>query len=598
MPTLQFKGKSFVENHHLTVPYHQLLPDNSASLTDKVSLSDNLIIHGDNLIALKALLPNYQGRVKCVYIDPPYNTGKESWRYNDNVNSPMIQDWLKQNKPVDKEDLTRHDKWLCMMMPRLTLLRELLRDNGIILISIDDNEAHHLRILMDEIFGSDNFIAQLVWEKGRKNDARLFSVGHEYLMVYARSLQTLKTLKTIWREPKPGAREVWDQYVLLRDKYGGNDRTIEQNLKKWFASLPKKSATKALSRYWRVDENGPWRDRDISWPGGDGPRYEVIHPKTKQPVAIPERGWGFANEEAMQRQIDLGLIEFRDDHTTPPFRKAHLRPVMDELDEDDGLFEDDEITSEEVVVGMQVMPSVIYKQSQVAVKYLRKLMGSKAFDNPKDHEVLTRIIRYCTTPNEGDIILDSFAGSGTTGHAVLLANSEDKGNRQFILVETEDYANNLTAERIRRVISGVTSSNSKLPGTHLPGTFSFFNLGESIDIEAVLSGDPELMPAYEELARYLFYTSTGEEFVPENLDEGKNYIGESRSYHVYLFYKPDVEYLQNTALTLEMVRSLPMSGEKERLVFAPTHFVDSEYLEQYHVKFVRLPFEIYRFPSS
>lgn len=597
MPTLQFKGKSFVENHHLTVPYHQLIPDKASSLTDKVSLNDNLIVHGDNLIALKALLPNYQGRVKLVYIDPPYNTGNEKWHYNDNVNSPMIQDWLMQNKAVDKDDLTRHDKWLCMMMPRLTLLRELLGEDGLIMVSIDDNEAHHLRLLMDEIFGSENFIAQLVWEKGRKNDAKLFSVGHEYLIVYARSLQTLKSLKTIWREPKPGAKEVWDQYTLLRAKLGEDDRTVEKELKKWFASLPKKSAAKALSRYWRVDANGPWRDRDISWPGGGGPRYDVIHPKTLQPCVVPEAGWRFT-PEGMQRQIDLGLVEFREDHTTPPFRKAHLRPVIDELDDDDGLFEDDENTSEEETIGMQVMPSVIYKQSQVAVKYLRKLMGSKVFNNPKDHEVLARLIRYCTSSTERDIILDSFAGSGTTGHAVLLSNSEDSGNRQFILVEMEAYATTLTAQRIRRVINKTPSTGPQIPGTGLGGSFSFFRLGASIDIDAVFSGNPELMPAYSELARYLFYTSTGEEFVPENLDESRNYIGVSQHYHVYLFYKPDVEYLQNTALTLEMVRALPRIDERERLVFAPTHFVDSEYLEQYRVRFVRLPFEIYRFPSS
>jgi adenine-specific DNA-methyltransferase len=362
MPTLQFKGKSFVENHHLTVPYHQLLPDEAASLTAKVSLSDNLIIQGDNLIALKALLPNYQRRVKCIYIDPPYNTGEEGWKYNDNVNSPMIQEWLRENKAIDKDDLTRHDKWLCMMMPRLTLLRELLRDDGVIFVSIDDNEAHHLRMLMDEIFGADNFIAQLVWEKGRKNDARLFSVGHEYILVYARSLQALKALKTIWREPKPGAKEVWEHYITLRDKLKEDDRAIEQELKQWYSSLPKTNSAKALSRYWRVDANGPWRDRDISWPGGGGPRYKVIHPITKQPVAIPERGWGFATPGEMQRQIDLGLIEFREDQTKPPFRKAHLRPVVEELDQSDGLFEDDENISEEEV-GMQVMPSVIYKQS-------------------------------------------------------------------------------------------------------------------------------------------------------------------------------------------------------------------------------------------
>jgi len=151
MATIHFKGKSYVQNHHLTLKYHHLVPRPEASLTDKVSLHDNLIIHGDNLLALKALLPTYASKVKCIYIDPPYNTGNEGWIYNDNVNSPMMQEWLKANSPVDREDLARHDKWLCMMMPRLKLLRELLRDDGVIFVSIDDNEVHHLRMLMNEI---------------------------------------------------------------------------------------------------------------------------------------------------------------------------------------------------------------------------------------------------------------------------------------------------------------------------------------------------------------------------------------------------------------------------------------------------------------
>lgn len=186
MPILHFKGKSYVENHHLTVKYHQLIPNPEASLTDKVSLQDNLIIHGDNLLALKALLPQYRGKVKMIYIDPPYNTGNEGWVYNDNVNSPMMREWLSQNRPIDGDDLTRHDKWLCMMMPRLKLLRELLKDDGVIFVSIDDNEVHHLRMLMDEIFGEENFIANFV-RKRRSTSALaklMISVDHEYVLAY------------------------------------------------------------------------------------------------------------------------------------------------------------------------------------------------------------------------------------------------------------------------------------------------------------------------------------------------------------------------------------------------------------------------------
>ena len=189
MPTLQFKGRVFVENHDLTVPFHELQPVRSKGLSAKASLHDNLIVEGDNLAALKALLPTYQGKVKCIYIDPPYNTGNEGWAYNDNVNSPMMQDWL--GKVVDREDLTRHDKWCCMMLPRLKLLRELLRDDGAIFVSIDDNEVHHLRALMDEVFGEENFVATAIWQKvfSPKNTAKYFSEDHDFLLVYARRIE-------------------------------------------------------------------------------------------------------------------------------------------------------------------------------------------------------------------------------------------------------------------------------------------------------------------------------------------------------------------------------------------------------------------------
>lgn len=192
MAQLQFKGKTFVQNHHLLVPYHELLPDSEKSLSEKVSLNDNLIIHGDNLKALKALLPLYAGKIKCVYIDPPYNTGNENWVYNDNVNSPMMQEWL--GKVVDREDLTRHDKWLCMMMPRLKLFRDLLREDGILCISIDDNEFYYLLSLCDDVFGADNRLGIIVVRnnpRGRRLGTEI-AVEHEYLIVYCKSIDMFR----------------------------------------------------------------------------------------------------------------------------------------------------------------------------------------------------------------------------------------------------------------------------------------------------------------------------------------------------------------------------------------------------------------------
>jgi adenine-specific DNA-methyltransferase len=530
MPTLHFKGKSFVENHHLTVPYHQLIPDEAASLTDKISLNDNLIIHGDNLKALKALLPNYQGKVKCIYIDPPYNTGsqEEAWRYNDNVNSPMIQDWLNQNKPIDQEDLTRHDKWLCMMMPRLTLLRELLRDDGVIFISIDDNEVHHLRMLMDEIFGDNNFLALLIRQtkSGGGSAAESFAVEHDYLLVYARNKEMSPKL-----------------YISYSHKY--------------------------LERYKEEDSEGKFYWDTLQRSYTQTRPYPITAPDGQQ----LEGSW-FVGQDTFEAMVERGDIRFRkkrDDSWSVQFKQR-------------------------LPSGKKIRSILQDKEFQSGQSDLSDLGLAGAIPYPKPVALIKAIAE--ATLNNDDIILDSFAGSGTTAHAVLALNAQDDGNRRFILIEMEDYADSLTAERVRRVIQGVPDANDETLQAGLPGTLSFFNLGETIDIEAVFSGDPALMPTYADLARYLFYTSTGEEFVPENLDEANAYIGESQRYHVYLFYQPDVKYLQNTALTLDMIRDLPMIGGKERLVFAPMHYVDSEYLHQHKVRFVRLPFEIYRYLSN
>ena len=205
MPSLHFKGKVFVENHHLAVPFHELQPVRSKGLSRKASLHDNLIIEGDNLAALKALLPTYHGKVKCIYIDPPYNTGHEAWAYNDNVNSPINRDWL--GKVVDREDLTRHDKWCCMMLPRLKLLRELLRDDGVIFVSIEDNEVHRLRCLMDEVFGEENFVGMIVWRNVTDNNPTNITVEHEYIICYSSSkdhLEKVTSVPTIIRTKSTG----------------------------------------------------------------------------------------------------------------------------------------------------------------------------------------------------------------------------------------------------------------------------------------------------------------------------------------------------------------------------------------------------------
>lgn len=403
--------------------------------------TQNVFIEGDNLEVLKILQRHYHNKVKLIYIDPPYNTGKD-FVYPDNFTEGLetYLEWTRQVNEEGKKVSTNsetegryHSNWLNMMYPRLKLARNLLTDDGVILVSIDDHEQDNLKKLCNEIFGESNFIAAFIWEKGRKNDAKLVSVGHEYILVYAKSIFRLKELGIRWREEKPGAREIWEQYLLLRAKHGERNRAIETDLQAWFAALPKSHPSKKWSRYKRVDKHGPWRDRDISWPGGDGPRYDVLHPITETPCKIPERGWIYSSPEEMQRQIKLGLVEFREDHTEPPFRKAHIRPIPEETEVE--IDDDTETEDSEEEFANQVRGSYFYKQSQVSVKALRTLMGAKVFNNPKDHEEIARLIEYTTVGNTNAIILDFFAGSASTAQAVLSLNARDDGNRRFIMVQ-------------------------------------------------------------------------------------------------------------------------------------------------------------------
>lgn len=466
--------------------YKVLQTPSRATLRPQRDLSVNfdeaqhVFIEGENLEVLKVLQKAYFGKVKLIYIDPPYNTGSDCFIYPDRFQESK-EDYLRRiNDLSDDGTLMRegffrknskesghyHSNWLSMMLPRLYIARNLLREDGVILVSIDENEAANLKLLMDEVFGSENLIAQLIWEKGRKNDAKLFSVGHEYMLVYARNMGALKDAKIVWREPKPGAKEIIAKWRELKIQHGETNYDAQQTeLRDWYKSLTDTHPSKKLSRHKWVDKFGPWRDRDISWPGGDGPRYDVLHPVTKKACKVPERGWIYSTSDEMQRQIKLGLVEFRDDHTEPPFRKAHLLPLSYELTEESEVeFDDEEVADDEI--GLQVIGSVIYKQSQVSVKYLRKLMGGKLFNNPKDHEVLARLIRYCMGDDESGLVVDFFAGSSSTVEAVLTLNAKEGGSRRVLAVQLPEPCEEssaafkagyrtiaaLSRERIRRVV--------------------------------------------------------------------------------------------------------------------------------------------------
>ncbi|MCC6868772.1 MAG: site-specific DNA-methyltransferase [Burkholderiales bacterium] len=458
--------------------------------------TQNLMIEGDNLEVLKLLQKSYAGKVKLIYIDPPYNTGKD-FVYPDDFKD-NIKNYLELTGQVEggrkissnTEASGRfHTDWLTMMLPRLKVARGMLTRDGVVVISIDDMELANLRLICDEVFGSENFVATLTWEKSRKNDAKLVSAGHDYVVIYASSLGYLKEKQIKWREEKPGAREIWEQYIKLRGVHGENNTAVESALQTWFSDLPKSHPAKKWSRYRRVDKNGPWRDYDISWPGGNGPRYDVIHPVTHKPCAVPERGWVFANPETMSEMIALGVVAFRVDHSEPPIRKLHLRPLDFELASselnDDQADDSDALNEEELAT--QVRGTYFYKQTQVTAKYMRSLMGARVFDNPKDHVEIARLVDYASAGDSAAIVMDFFAGSGTTGHAVWSLNATNPGARRYLLVQlpepldpenkdqkvAADFCNRLdkprniaelTKERLRRAAKKIKDENPMFAG--------------------------------------------------------------------------------------------------------------------------------------
>ena len=380
--------------------------------------TQNLMIEGDNLEVLKLLQKSYANKVKLIYIDPPYNTGKD-FVYPDNFQD-SIKNYLELTGQVEggakinsnTEASGRfHTDWLNMMYPRLKLARNMLQDDGLIVCSIDDAELANLTEILDEIFGTENEMAVLVWDRNRKNDAKFFSVGHEYMLVYAKNKQSLIDAGVLFREPKAGIEKAKELYARLRLENSDNWETIKKQWRDFFRALADSDPMKPLGRFTKVGPKGPYRDDgDISWPGGGGPKYEVLHPVTGRPCKIPAGGWVYASPETFLNEVENGRVVFGDDETTLP-RQMRL------------LFEGDG----------QVLTSVNFSYAQTATMDFVELMGARVFDNPKYWEDIRRIIQYLT--KRDDVVLDFFAGSGTTAHAVFEQNSVDQGARRVIVVQ-------------------------------------------------------------------------------------------------------------------------------------------------------------------
>ncbi|MBR1421039.1 MAG: site-specific DNA-methyltransferase [Selenomonadaceae bacterium] len=497
MPNLNFVGKSKVVNYHRDVSFR--------FLEHQYGSSENMIIHGDNLLALRSLLATHRGKIKCIYIDPPYNTGNENWIYNDNVNDPEIKTWIGKVVGDEETDLNRHDKWLCMMYPRLRLLHELLSDDGVIFISIDDNEVANLKLICQEIFGSRNFLAQIIWERAYApvNLKKHFSTSHDYILCYAKKISEA-VCHGIPRTEKTDSM------------YGNPDN----------------------------DPRGLWRSDNLSvGPAVERNIYEITGPTGKKFLPPSGRCWRVSREKYDELLAD-NRIWFGSDGNNVPSFKRFLSDVK-----------------------QGVTPMTIWKYTEVghsqdATKQLKEIFdGKSVFQYPKSVELIKRCLQLYSDPDS--IILDAFAGSGTTAQSVIELNREDSGNRKFILIELMDYCESITAERVRRV----------------GGDFSFYELGDPIFVDGELN--PDL--SKDLFRRYLYFSETKKEIPPMNPDEPTLLgINDGIAYHLI-----DGDLNFNSLAQIK-------TRSNSYVIYAESCTISQETRDQFKIYFKKIPRDIRR----
>ena len=542
MPTLNWIGKDKVINHHLEVPYRVLehsygfkLDEEGHALqtrTCEETGSGNKIIHGDNLEALKSLLPEYEGNIKCISIDPPYNTGNEKWVYNDNVNDPKLKKWLHKVVGSEGEDLSRHDKWLCMMYPRLKLLHKLLADDGAIFINIDDNEQANLKLICDEIFGAGNYLGNLIWRKkeGGGQTDKYFVTEHEYIAVYQKS-NNYKWIDSVRIKTDKDFKKVDD-----------NGRFKLTKLEKWGSGARKEDRPSMCFPILTPDNN----DYYPIAPDGNAGRWRVGKIK-------------------MDKLIKENLIHWEQRNGKYiPYEKTYQ-------------IEHDEVKVKE--------RSILYNLTNTteASKVLTTIFGKKdSFDTPKPYQLTEFVIKHSTELNS--IILDSFSGSGTTAHAVLNMNQQDGGNRKFILVESEDYAETITAERVRRVIKGYGDTEG------LGGSFDFYELGEPLFNE---NGDLNESVGIEKIRNYIYYTETKSirnyELGIRN-KENEYFLGKYNDTGYYFYYEKDRVTTLNHAFLSKM-----KTKSEQYVIYADNCVLTKEYMAKRNIIFKKIPRDITRF---
>ena len=516
MPSLNWIGKDKVLNHHNEVPYRVLNKKYSYGDDD----AGNMIIHGDNLEALKSLLPKYEGKIKCIYIDPPYNTGNEGWIYNDNVKDPQIAKWLGEVVGKEGDDLSRHDKWLCMMYPRLRLLQKLLSPDGVIFVSIDDIEVSYLRLVMDEIFGKSKFIAQLIWKSRQNKDNRNItnvSIDHEYVLCYGSKLR--------------GVARKTEQY-----KNPDND------------------------------PRGPWASANMAGLATAEARpnlhYDLINPQTGVNYGRPTKGWRY-DRNTMARLIDEDRIIWPDSPNGRPRKKQFLADL------------EDEYTGYSSIIGENFFTRDGNKEQM-------EIWGEVVFDFPKNSGIIQELVEQATDNNS--LVLDSFAGSGTTAHAVLNANKADGGNRRFILIELGDYADSITAERVKRVIDGYGEGNKKVEGTG--GGFSFYELGEQllIDNENI---NPDV--DNEIIREYIWYMETRKSYERSNDNDNPYYLGLHNDTAYYFNYEKD----RQTVLDNDFLKTIKTKADAY-VIYADTCNLSDTKMNKYNITFKKIPRDIAR----
>lgn len=557
MVELRFRGKPIIYSYHHTVAPCPLVLDSGKSFNPAGDGNDNMIIHGDNLHALKSLLPQYRGRIDCVYMDPPYNRGHKKqdgeveggWIYSDSVSHPLMKDWLA--KTVGGDDLQMHDKWACMMWPRLQIIRELLTDEGVIFISIDDTEQANLHMIMDEIFGSGNHVSTMVVRShppGRQYGE--VSLQHEYVLVYKMPLSELNML--------PSTKE-----AKLHDKKGGFDLLELRNREKRFNDKNRPNLFYPIYVDTKsADKNGLCR---VS-----------VEPKRGWEKAVPQKTEGVQTvwrwgKDKVRKNYDEVVGKRKRDGTLGIYKK--YRPTTKRIN---SILSEPEYRNEEGTL------------------LLKDMFGKPVFPYPKPINLIKHLVYMGS--GKDSIVLDMTAGSGTTGHAVLHLNHDDGGKRRFILIEQERYAHTITAERVRRAIKPMRNGRAKkYAGMYgLGGSFAYYTLGKPIDIEQMLTG--ESLPEYADLAAFLLYLVGVQGVTSGQISErrsGHFYATDNVDY--YMFYKPDMAYLRSpdSSLSEDRIDAIFKRG-RNAVVFAADKAMSVAALAEKNIRHVKIPDVLYR----